>query len=147
MSKLTDTQLVILSTAAQRKDHAVLPLPKSLKVKGAATTKLLEGLRKKGLLEEKAAPHGAEMWRKGKDGRRLMLVITDVGLEALDGKPAGNPKAQPGRSKTPIKSTKAHPKRKGSKPKVDEFHTRSPPGIEAGAADRPTQAQERCHDR
>jgi predicted ArsR family transcriptional regulator len=119
MPKLTDTQLVILSTAAQRKDHAVLPLPKSLKVKGAAVTKLLEGLRKKGLLEEKPAPRGAETWRKGKDGQRLMLIITEAGLEALDGKPAGDSKEQPSRGKAPTKNTKTDQKRKGSKPKGD----------------------------
>ncbi len=48
MPKLTDTQLVILCAAAQRQDYAVLPLPKSLKIKGNAVTKTLEGLRKKG---------------------------------------------------------------------------------------------------
>jgi predicted ArsR family transcriptional regulator len=119
MLKLTDTQLVILSAAAQRKDRTVLPLPKSLKVKGAAIMKLLDGLRNKGLLEEKPAPHGMETWRKGKDGRRMMLVITEAGLEVLDGKPAGDPKEQPGRGKAPTKNTKADQKRKGSKPKVD----------------------------
>ncbi len=34
MPKLTDTQLVILPSAAQRHDSAILPLPKSLKVQG-----------------------------------------------------------------------------------------------------------------
>jgi hypothetical protein len=37
MPKLTDTQLVILSAAAQRRDRAVLPLPKSPKIKGACS--------------------------------------------------------------------------------------------------------------
>ncbi len=32
MPKLSDSQLVILSAAARRKDGTVLPLPKSLKV-------------------------------------------------------------------------------------------------------------------
>ncbi len=36
MTKLSDTQLVILSAAAQRQDRAVLPLSKSLKIKGGA---------------------------------------------------------------------------------------------------------------
>ncbi len=71
MPKLTDTQLVILSAAAQRKDRAVLPLPKSLKTKGAAVTKTLDGLRKKGLLEEKPASREAAAWREGKGGRLL----------------------------------------------------------------------------
>ena len=90
MPELTDTQLVILSAAAQRQDRAVLPLPKSLKIKGGAITKTLEGLRKKGLLEEKAAARNATAWREGEDGRRMMLVIADAGLQAIDGEPAGD---------------------------------------------------------
>ena len=83
MPKLTDTQLVILSAAARHQDRAVLPLPKSLKIKGDALTKTLEGLRKKGLLEEKPAARNAAAWREGEDGRRMMLVIADAGLQAI----------------------------------------------------------------
>ena len=95
MAKLTDTQLVILSAAAQRKDGAVLPLPKSLKTKGTAVTKPLDGLRNRGLLEEKPASREGAAWRHGKDGRRMMLVITKAGLGALDGEPVGDPGKQP----------------------------------------------------
>ncbi len=83
MPKLTDTQLVILSCAARRQDRAGLPLPKSLKVKGGAITKTLKGLRKKDLLDEKPAARNAAAWREGEDGRRMMLVITDTGLQAI----------------------------------------------------------------
>lgn len=38
MTKLTDTQMVILGAAAGRKDRCLLPLPKSLKAKGTALT-------------------------------------------------------------------------------------------------------------
>ena len=41
MHKLTDTQLVILSAAARRRDRAVLPLPKSLKIQDGTVTKTL----------------------------------------------------------------------------------------------------------
>ncbi len=102
MPKLTDTQLVILSAAAQRQDRVVLPLPKSLKIKGGAVTKALEGLRKKGLLEEKPAARNAAAWRET-DGRRMMLVITDAGLQALDGEPAGESSKQPAPTKTRAK--------------------------------------------
>jgi hypothetical protein len=83
MPKLTDTQLVILSAAARRQDRAVLPLPKSLKTKGVALTKTLEGLRKKGLLEEKPAARNAVAWSEGEDGRRMMLVIAEAGLQTI----------------------------------------------------------------
>ncbi len=103
MPKLTDTQLVILSAAAQRQDSAVLPLPKSLRIKGAAVTKTLEGLRKKGLLDEEPAARNAAAWREGEDGRRMMLVITDAGLQAIDGEPAEESSKQPRSTKTRAK--------------------------------------------
>ncbi len=103
MPKLTDTQLVILSGAARRQDGAVLPLPKSLKIKGGAVTKALEGLRKMGLLEEKSAARNSAAWREGEDGRRMMLVITDAGLQAIDGEPAGESSKQPAPSKARAK--------------------------------------------
>ncbi len=87
MPKLTDTQLVILSAAAQRKAGTALPLPKSLRIKGAAVTKTLEGLCKKGLLEERPAARNSESWRETEDGRRIMLVITEAGLRAIDSGP------------------------------------------------------------
>jgi hypothetical protein len=45
MTRLTDTQLVILSAAAQRDDGAVLPLPETLKIKGGALAKVLGSLK------------------------------------------------------------------------------------------------------
>ncbi len=44
MPKLSDSQLVILSAAARRKDGTVLPLPRSLKVNKAAATTVLKSL-------------------------------------------------------------------------------------------------------
>ena len=88
MTKLTDTQLVILNAAAGRDDRAVLPLPKSLKIsKGAATT-VLKTLLKKGLVEETPAALGDEHWREDDCGHKMALTITDAGLAGLDGEPA-----------------------------------------------------------
>lgn len=89
MPKLTDTQLVILSTAAARDDGAVLPLPDSLKIKGGAVTSVLESLLKKGLIAEQPAAPGAEVWRESDDGGRVTLVITDAGLRAIGVAPEG----------------------------------------------------------
>jgi hypothetical protein len=55
MPKLTDTQLIILSTAGQRDDGTVLPLPRSLKLQGGAVNHVLKSLLKKGLLDEQPA--------------------------------------------------------------------------------------------
>ncbi len=130
MAKLTDTQLVILSAAAQREGGAALPLPKSLKIKGGAVTKTLEGLRKKGLLEEQPTAPDTEAWRETEDGRRMMLVITDTGLRAIDSGPDGE---------TRKKSTSKKPqpkKRRGraaSKPSAAKSKgKRSPPAVRPG---------------
>ena len=112
MPKLTDTQLVILSAAAQHQDRAVLPLPKSLKIKGGAITKTLVGLRKKGLLDEKPAARNAAAWREREDGRRMMLVIADAGLQALDGEPAGESSKQSPSTKTRAKKRRGDTVRK-----------------------------------
>ena len=91
MTKLTDTQLVILSAAAGRESHAVLPLPKSLKAnKGAAAT-VLKGLIKKGLIDETPGAPGDEFWREDEDGRKIALSVSDAGLAALDEEPTGSP--------------------------------------------------------
>jgi hypothetical protein len=50
MTKLTDTQRIILSAASQRTDRLALPLPKSLR--GGAVIKVIKPLLEKGLLEE-----------------------------------------------------------------------------------------------
>ena len=48
--KLSDTQLVILTAAAQRSNLLALPLPQNLK--GGAAQKVVASLLKQGLLEE-----------------------------------------------------------------------------------------------
>ena len=48
MTKLSDTQPVILSAAAQRDDLSVLPLPRRLKLKGGALNKVMDSLRNQG---------------------------------------------------------------------------------------------------
>jgi hypothetical protein len=83
MTKLTDTQRIILSAASQRTDHLALPLPKSLK--GGAVIKVIKPLIEKGLLEEVDANRklGDPVWRETGDGHGVTLIITDAGLEAI----------------------------------------------------------------
>jgi hypothetical protein len=50
MTRLSDTQLVILSAAAQRADLSVLPLPDSLTLRGGALNKVMDSLRNRGLI-------------------------------------------------------------------------------------------------
>ena len=83
MTKLSDTQSVILSAAAQRTDRFALPLPKSLK--GGAAHKVVSALVAKGLLKEVKANRKLNdpVWRETDDGRLVTLVITDAGLAAI----------------------------------------------------------------
>ena len=88
MPKLTDTQLVILSAAAQRNDGAVLPLPKTLKAGNAAASNTLRSLIKRELIAERHAKAKDPIWREAGD-HRLTLCITDNGLAAIGIDPAG----------------------------------------------------------
>ena len=83
MIKLTDTQRVILSAAAQRTDRLALPLPKSLK--GGAAQKVVNALVEKGLLKEVKANRKLNdlVWRESHDGHGLTLIITDTGFVAI----------------------------------------------------------------
>ena len=74
MTKLSDTQAVILSAASQRDDGAVLPLPETLKIKGGAVDKVLGSLKAKGLIDHQGAPRG---------DNPPPLRITRAGLEAI----------------------------------------------------------------
>jgi Protein of unknown function (DUF3489) len=74
MTKLSDTQAVILSTASQREDGAVLPLPETLKIKGSALDKVLGSLKAKALIDHLGAPRG---------DNPAPLRITRAGLEAI----------------------------------------------------------------
>jgi hypothetical protein len=64
MSKLSDTQLVALSTATQRDDGAVV-LPDRLK--GGAAVKVIKPLLAKGLVKETRAKPGMPVWRRDED--------------------------------------------------------------------------------
>jgi hypothetical protein len=100
MSKLSDTQSIILSAAARRDDGNVLPLPGSLR--GGAATKVVGALLSRGLIAErvtdsmaKADPALNRIWRNEPDGRGVLLVITPAGLEAIGIEPeaAASPEA------------------------------------------------------
>jgi hypothetical protein len=78
MTRLSDTQLVILGAAAQRADLSVLPLPETLKLKGGAVNKVLGSLRSKGLIDHQGTPRGDDT---------PPLRITRAGLEALGVEP------------------------------------------------------------
>ena len=83
MTKLSDTQALILSAAAQRPEHMALPLPESLH--GGAAAKVVGAMLAKGFLQEVDADlrKGEPMWRETGDGHGTTLVATDAGLAAI----------------------------------------------------------------
>jgi Protein of unknown function (DUF3489) len=88
MSKLSDTQAIILSAASQRRDGNLPSLPGSLR--GGAATKVVAALLARGFVEERVLDTTAKadaalntVWRNLYDGRGVLLVITAAGRDAL----------------------------------------------------------------
>jgi hypothetical protein len=81
MSKLTDTQLIILSAASQRDDRGV-ELPAN--VKGEAARKVVDKLIRAGLLEQVRASGSLPVWRRDDESGPMALCITKNGLKAID---------------------------------------------------------------
>jgi hypothetical protein len=80
MARLTDTQLVILSTASRRSDRGV-DLPTN--VTGEAVRKAVDRLMRTGLLEEVRANGSLLAWRRDAEAGPMALRITQQGLEAI----------------------------------------------------------------
>jgi hypothetical protein len=103
MPKLSDTQAILLSAAAQRADGNLLPMPGSLR--GGAAVKVVGALLTRGLaredvtdLQTRADSALNTVWRNEADGRAVLLRITPAGLEAIGVEPdaaAGEPAAEP----------------------------------------------------
>ena len=80
MHKLSDSQLVILSTASQRPDGCVFPI--TLKLKGNAIGNVLKSLLTKGLLEEVPGRADDTLWRYD-DGAPLTLKASPAAYRQL----------------------------------------------------------------
>jgi Protein of unknown function (DUF3489) len=83
MTKLTETQTIILTAGAQRPDNIALPLPKGLA--GAAAKMAVTKMIERGWLQEVDANmrRGEPLWRETGDGHGTTLVVTDAGLLAI----------------------------------------------------------------
>jgi len=116
MTKLSDTQSVILSAASQRTDRFALPLPKNLK--GGAAHKVVNALVDKGLLKEVKANRKLNdpVWRETDDGRLVTLIITDAGFAAIGIEPdeAEKPAAEASAAEEPT-APKERKQREGTK--------------------------------
>ena len=101
MTKLSDTQSLILSAAAQRLERIALPLPESLR--GGAAAKVVGAMLAKGFLEEVDADlrKGEPIWRETGDGHGVTLVATDAGLAAIGIEPEDTNTAPAGADDVP----------------------------------------------
>ncbi len=124
--KLSDTQLVILTAAAQRSNLLALPLPQNLK--GGAAQKVVASLLKQGLLEEIDADTrtGEAVWRKTGDGHGVTLAITEQGLAAIGIEPekartTPSETSQPGTSAESGRAAKARTRTDSKQAKLIEM--------------------------
>jgi hypothetical protein len=123
-AKLSDTQLVILSEAAQRPEGHVLPLPTNLQGKGGGVTRALTALLKRDLISEQPASGSDEDWRRDENDTPFTLVITPAGLAAI-GLEAGDPAPE---LRSPAEPT-------GSGQALANLGESSPASEHAGSAD------------
>jgi hypothetical protein len=117
--KLSDTQLLILSSASQRTDHAAV-LPANLK--GSAAKKVVDRLLNEKLLQELRAKDDMPVWRRGDDNRSYSLRITKAGLRAIEIQdvaeaPDNNAAADPGEVAAADVSTEAESSKRPGRPK------------------------------
>ena len=82
MPKLTDLQLVLLSTAAQREDGSLLPPPEHVGHQAARIRKAIPVLLKRALVEEIAVTDASRVWREDGDAC-IGLAITAAGRASI----------------------------------------------------------------
>ncbi len=81
MTKLTDTQLIVLGKACERTDGAVYPV--TTKLNGGALAKVLNSLIAKDLIKEVRAKRDETVWRRDDEDRPLTLYATPAAYQAL----------------------------------------------------------------
>jgi hypothetical protein len=144
MTKLTDTQLIVLSSAAQH-DEGLATRPANLNA--AAAMKVASSLIAKCLVREIRAKADAPVWHENDDGR-FALKITKAGREAIgvddehaqDAAPVSAAPAQLRTKKSGSKSTEkkdaqktSATARKGRKDKPASDDESSPADFRAGS--------------
>jgi len=136
---ISDTQLLILSAASQRTDHAAT-LPANLK--GSAAKKVIDRLLKQKLLQELRAKDDMPIWRRGNDSRSYTLRITKAGLKAIeveDVADAPDNRATAGRDEVATANTPAETKssERPGRAKRSSSKKAAAPTAKATSSDRP----------
>ena len=105
MTKLTDTQSILLSTASQREGGSLYPLPTTLTAPKPAIAKSTAALMTRGLAEERETLEAATVARTDGD-LRYGVFITPAGLTAI-GAGEGDPEPLPVVAPAPAQTTKS----------------------------------------
>ena len=108
MPKLTDTQSILLSNAAQRAQHSLYPLPDTHANGGVRVTKAIDALIKAGFAEERETISAEATSRSDGDVRHGVFA-TPAGLSAIGVEPEqpSAPAPEPAPPAPPVRSTKA----------------------------------------
>jgi hypothetical protein len=118
MSRLSDSQLVVLTAACQRPDRCVFPV--TAKLKGNAAGNVLKSLLKKEMIKEVHAKRDDTVWRHDEQHGRMTLVATEAAFAALGIEPYDEPEgaeADAQESATPNAETKTNTRPKTPKTK------------------------------
>jgi hypothetical protein len=78
--KLADTQLVMMSAAAQREDRCLIAPPT---LRGGAAQRVANKLISAGLVKEVKAKAGGPVWRRDESGQLCALKLTTAGAKAI----------------------------------------------------------------
>lgn len=100
--KLNDIHLILLTTASQRENGSLIPLPDSLGDATDRVRKAIAALLKNGLVEEGEIASVTDAWRQEGD-KHVGVRITSAGLEAIGIDPECSTDAQQ------APATSAHP--------------------------------------
>lgn len=82
MPKLSDLQLILLTSANRRQSGHVLPVPDSISGAGARLKNSFASLLKRSLVSEVDSAEADQVWREEGE-QRFGLVITDAGRRAV----------------------------------------------------------------
>ena len=145
MSRLSDSQLVVLTAACQRADRCVFPV--TAKLKGNAAGNVLKSLLKKDLIKEVRAKRDDTVWRHDEERGRMTLVATKAAFAALgiDPRDEAEDAEADAADEAPAK-VEAKPNTRPKTPKTKEPKA-APQGQQAGTAHRDAAPGQGCDHR
>jgi len=127
MSRLSDSQLVVLTAACQRPDHCVFPV--TAKLKGNAAGNVLKSLLKKDLIKEvHTKSRDDTVWRHDEQRGGMTLVATKAAFAALgiDAPDADDSEPEVAAEKPANPETKLKLNKRSKEPKAKQHKSTAP---------------------